>query len=293
MRNYLIGACLACAAANPALAKDGDAENAPEGTDWSISASGGLTLVDGDGDQPFLRLGATRFIGDGYVRASVTRFSTRDGAGLVDTVPASTWQGSLAGGYSFGGLSIDAYASLGWREFDPEAYRQRTGQMIEIDSDGKTAGGGVSLTYEVELGESTFLSPFIAGDVNRVDTARAITVVGRGTISQKERQTGETGSLGFTLDHALGDSGSAIGAYAAFVATSNSAVAIRSSAPVAAARLFGPQDVPGSSDSWLEYGGSATLSLSEAVLLDFSVVRTAGFPVEESTSLSAGTRFRF
>ena len=293
MRNYLIGACLACAAANPALANDEDAENTPEGIDWSVSASGGLTMVDGDGDQPFFRLGVTRFIGAGYVRASATRFSTRDGAGLVDTVPASTAQVSLAGGYSFGSLAIDAYGSLGWRDFDPEAFRQRTGQMIEIESDGTIAGAGVSLTYEVELGDGTLLSPFIAGDINRVDIARAITVVGRGTISQKESQSGETGSLGFTLDRALGNGGHAIGAYAAFVATSNSAVAIRSSAPVAAARLFGPLDVPGSSDSWLEYGGSATLGLSEAVLLDFSVVRTASFPGEESTSFSAGTRFRF
>lgn len=291
MRNYLIGTCLACVAATPALANEDEA-GTPEGIEWSISASGGLTATDGDGDQPFARLGVTRFIGDGYVRASVTRFSTRDGDGLIDTVPASTAQVSLAGGYSFGSFAVDAYGSLGWREFDPEAFRQRTGQMIEIDSDGKTAAGGVSLTYEVELGGGTYLSPFVAGDLSRVDTARAITVVGRGTISQKERQTGETGSLGFTLDHALGG-GSAIGAYAAFVATSNSAVAIRSSAPVAAARLFGPQDAPGTSASWFEYGGSATVGLSEAMLLDFSVVRTAGFPGEESTSFSAGTRLHF
>lgn len=293
MLKYLIGAYLACAAAMPALAEDESDAGASGAIDWSLSASGGLTKVDGDGEQPFVRLGVTRFIGDGYVRASVTRFSTRDGAGLVDTVPASTVQASLAGGYNFGSLSLDAYGSLGWRDFDPEAFLQRTGQTIEIDSDGKTAGAGVSLTYQAMLGEGTLLSPFIAGDINRIDIARAITVVGRGTISQKESQTGETGSVGFTLDRELGESGHTIGAYAAFVATSNSAVAIRSSAPVAAAQLFGPQDVPGSSDSWLEYGGSASLGLSEAVLLDFSVVRTAGFPGEESTSFSAGTRFRF
>lgn len=293
MRNYLIGACLACAAAGPALANDGDAEEAPKGIDWSVSASGGLTKVDGDGDQPFARLGVTRFIGDGYVRASVTRFSTRDGAGLMDAVPARTVQVSLGGGYTFGKVSVDAYGSLGWRNFDAEAFRRETGGMIEIESNGKTAAAGVALTYEVELGRGTYLSPFVAGDINRVDIARAINVVGRGTISQKESQTGETGSLGFTLDHELGDSGHSIGAYAAFVITSNSAVAIRSSAPIAAARLFGPQDVPGSSDSWAEYGANATLGLSEAVLLDFSAVRTAGFPGEESTSFSAGMRLRF
>ncbi len=293
MRNYLIGACLACAAANPALANKENADDAPEAIDWSISASGGLTKIDDIGEQPFVRIGATRFIGDGYVRASVTRFSTRDGDGLIETVPARTLQVSLAGGYGFGDFSIDAYGSLGWRDFDPEAFRQRTGQMIEVESDGKLAGAGVSLTYEIELGEGAYLAPFVAGDLNRLDIARAIAVVGRGTISQKESQSGETGSLGFTLDRALGDGGLAIGAYAAFVATSNSAVAIRSTAPVAAARLFGPQDLAGSSDSWLEYGGNATVGLTEALLLDFSVVRTAGIPGEDLTSFSAGTRFQF
>jgi hypothetical protein len=293
MLKYLIGACLAGAAATPALADQADESEAPDGIDWSLSASGGLTAIDGDGEQPFARLGVTRFIGAGYVRASATRFSTRDGAGLIDTVPASTVQVSLAGGYGFGDFSIDAYGSLGWRDFDPEAFRQRTGQAIEIDSDGKTLGAGVALTYQAMLGASLYFSPFVAGDVNRVDIARAITVVGRGTISQKESQSGETVSAGFTLDRALGERGHAVGAYVAFVATSNSAVAIRSSAPVAAARLFGPLDVPGSSDSWLEYGGSATLGLSEAALLDFSVVRTAGFAGRESTSFSAGARFRF
>jgi len=296
MLRYLIYACALyalCANALPALAQDEQAAATTERIDWSLSASGGLTMVDDDGDQPFLRLGVTRFIGDGYVRASVTHFSTRDGAGLMDTVPASTVQVSLAGGYGFGALGVDAYASLGWREFDPEAFSQRTGQPITIDADGKTAGAGVSFSYEVQLGEGTFLAPFVAGDISKVDIARAIVVGGRGTISQKESQSGETGSLGFTLDRTLGTTGSSIGAYAAFVATSNSAVAIRSSAPVSAARLFGPLDVPGTSASWLEYGATASLGVSEALALDFSLVRTAGFPGAESTSVSAGTRLRF
>ena len=293
MLKQLIGGCFACAAAMPALANDHVADETPAGTNWSISASAGLTKIDDDGDQPFVRLGVTRTIGDGYVRASVTRFSTREGTGLTDAVPARTVQVSLGGGYTFGKLSIDGYAAYGWRKFNPEAFRRETGGMIEIDSNGRTASAGVTITYEFELGKGTYFAPFVAGDFSRVDIARAINVVGRGTISQKEKQTGETGSLGFTLDHMLGESGHRIGAYAALITTSNSAVAIRSSAPVAAARLFGPQDVAGDSDSWAEYGATATLSLSEAVLLDFSAVRTAGFHGAESTSFSAGVRVRF
>src|SRR6185436_12948947 len=108
-----------------------------------------------------------------------------------------------------------------------------------------------------------------------------------------EKQTGETFSGGLTLDKGIGSRGSSIGVYAAFVTTTNSAVAIRSSAPVAAARLFGPQDVPGSNDSWVEYGGNATVALSEHFLLDFSAVRTAGFIGEDMTSFSGGARVRF
>jgi len=77
------------------------------------------------------------------------------------------------------------------------------------------------------------------------------------------------------------------------VTTTNSAVALRSSAPIAAARLFGPQDTPGSNDSWVEYGGNATIALSDKLLLDFSAVRTAGFAGEDMTSFSAGGRVRF
>jgi len=293
MLRYLIGAALVCTTATPAFANEDNAGEAPPGVDWTVSASAGFSHVDNDGEQPFFRFGVTRYIGEGYVRASVTHFDKTEAPGLMDTVPASTLQVALSGGRSFGDVQVDGYASYGWRKFDPEAFRQRTGQMIEIQSDGTIAGAGLSLTYNAELGKDLYLAPFVAADVNRVDIARAITVVGRGIISQKERQTGETFSGGFTLDHEIGSHGSSIGAYAAFVTTTNSAVAIRSSAPVAAARLFGPQDVPGSSDSWVEYGGNATVELSDSVLLDFSAVRTAGFTREDMTSFSGGARVRF
>jgi len=291
MLRHLIGFAFFCAtAAAPAFAEE---DKAPEGVDWTLSGSAGWTHVDADGEQPFFRLGLTRTIGQGYVRGSVTYFDKTEAPGLLDTVPASTLQVSLAGGRSFGDVQVDGYASYGWRKFDPEAFRQRTGQMIEIDSDGTIAGAGLSLTYNATLGENLYLAPFVAGDINRIDIARAINVVGRGIISQKEKQTGETFSGGFTLDKGVGQRGSSIGVYAAFVTTTNSAVAIRSSAPVAAARLFGPQDVPGSNDSWVEYGGNATVALSEHFLLDFSAVRTAGFIGEDMTSFSGGARVRF
>lgn len=294
MRKLLCSALLSSLAASPALADGTDEDVAPAADiKWSLSASGGATAYDGDGEQPFVRFGVTRFIGQGYVRASVTHFSTRQGAGIAGAVPAKTLQVSLAGGYTAGRVGIDAYASLGWRRFSREAYLRDTGQTVTIDSDGKTAAGGISLSYQLDLNEKTVLTPFVAGDINRVDIARVITVGSRGTVTQNEKQTGETGSLGFTLDRFVGAKGHRIGLYGAAVATSNSAVAVRSSVPNAAVALFGPQDLPGAKDSWGEYGASATFKISRAVLLDLSAVRTAGYRGGESTSFSGGLRLRF
>jgi hypothetical protein len=295
MRKSCIALLAGWASIVPAMADDVAAgEDVEKGQNWSVSATVGTAGTDGDGDQRSVRLGVTRVIGAGYVRASWTRFATREGAGLAGAVPASTQQVTLAAGYGFGALSVDGYVSYGRRKFDREAFRRETGSMIEIVSDGSTAGGGLSLTYAITLDERMLLSPFVAADISRVDTARAITVVGRGTISQKERQTGETGSLGFTLDRSIGkDAEHRIGFYAAGVTTSNPAVASRSSSPAGFASLFGPLDVPGSKDSWGEYGVSASFRLVRPVSLDLAVVRTAGFRGGDSTSLSAGLRLGF
>lgn len=294
MRILPIATLLACWFAAPAQAGDTDTREVRKSEDWSVSASGGATLSDGGSEQPFVRFGVTRFVGEGYVRASATRFSTREGAGLAGAVPASTWQATLAGGYRFGAVAVDGYAALGWRKFDREAYRRETGGAIEIDSTGKTASVGLTLSYEASLGENTVLVPNISVDASRVDIARAVNVVPRGTFAQNERQSGTTGSIGLSLDHTFArHGGHRAGVYTAFVATSNSAVAIRSETPLAATSLFGPQDLPGSKDSWGEYGISATLRLSRVLRLDVNAIRTAGLRGGESTSLSAGLRFRF
>jgi hypothetical protein len=285
---------LFCAWAAPAHAANEDPDGRDNSQGWSLSAASGATIIDGDGDQPFLRLGLTRFLGDGYLHGAVTHFAVRDAYGLVDVVPASTWQASLGGGYNFGAISIDGYGAIGWRKFRQEAFRRRAGTSITVDSQGKMLSGGLSLTYQLELDARSALSPFVAGDLSRIDTARAIVIEGRGTIAQKESQTGRTGSFGLTVDRLVGsNSEHRVEAYGAVVATSNSAVAIRSSAPIAAARLFGPQDFPGFKQTWAEYGASATLHVSDPVLFDVSAVRTAGFRGGESTNLFAGLRYRF
>ncbi len=289
----MISACL-CGFAGPAFASDENIVDQNDTAKWSLAAAGGATIIDNDGDQPFLRLGATRLLKNGYVRASLTHFAVRDAIGLVDIVPASTLQVALGGGYSFGKLSIDGYGAAGWRKFKQEEFFRRGGSTITIDSQGKTLSGGISATYQIDLDTRTALYPFVAGDLSRIDTARAIEVEGRGTIAQKERQNGRTGSVGLTVDRLIGTQFQhRIEAYGGFVTTSNSALAIRSSAAIAAARLFGPQDYPGFRQSWGEYGASGSVRLSKPVRLDISAVRTAGFRGGESTNLFAGLRYRF
>jgi len=294
MNKLLLGAVSACAFTAPVHASDNELSAPDDSANWSVTAAGGATVIINGGDRPFGRLGVTRLLGEGYVRASLTHFSTRDGEGLIDAVPATTWQVSLGSGYGKGGFAIHGYGAIGWRNFQQEAYRRRSGAGIIIDSQGKTLSGGLTLTYALALDGKSILSPFLAGDIGRIDTARAIEVIGRGTIAQKERQNSKTGSIGLTLDRLIGsESEHRIEAYLAFVTTSNSAVAIRSSAPIEAARLFGPQDIPGSKDSWGEYGASASFRLSRQLHLDVSAVRTAGYKGGEATSLYAGMRHSF
>jgi len=294
MRQIPISVAVACIATSPAMAADETPAGTANAPQWSLAVAGGSTVIDGGGDQPFLRVAMTRFLDEGYIYAAGTHFAVRDAFGVVDIVPASTWQAAIGGGRTFGKVTLDGYAAIGWRTFKGEEFLRRGGRAITIDSKGKTLSGGLSITYQIDLDERSALSPFVAGDISRIDTARAIEVAGRGTIAQEERQNSTTGSIGFTIDRLVGPEGDhRVEAYGGFVTTSNSAVSIRSSAPIDAARLFGPQDYPGFGQTWGEYGASATLTVAEPLLLDVSAVRTAGFRGGESTNLFAGLRYRF
>lgn len=285
-----IMAILACMTfAQPALAQTEKAA-----ADWSASLSAGTATLEGRGDQPFFSVGITRNFKDGYVRLSGTHIDTRDGQGLLGAVPARTDQLTLAGGASFGSLNLDGYASLGRRKFGAEAFRRATGQTIGITSNGKISAVGASLTYDVPVGDHGFFSPFGALDYGRVDTARAITVPIRGLITQKEKQDGVTFSLGGTAQILFGaDDAHSVGAYGAFVTSSNATAYNRGTSPVAAARLLGALDAPGSRDSWAEYGATASFRIAKPLRLDLSLIRTAGFANAESTSGSVGVRISF
>lgn len=270
------------------------AETETVATKWSVSLSGGTATLENRGDQPFVSLGLTRNLNNGYVRLSATHVDTRDGQGLLGSVPAKTNQLTLAGGTSFGAVSVDGYVAFGKRKFGAEAFRRETGQTINITSNGRTSAVGASLTYDIPLTKRGFFSPFAALDYSRVDTARAIAAPIRGLITQKEKQDGVTFTAGGTAQFMFGpEDAHSVGAYGAFVTSSNTTAYNRGTSPLAAARLLGALDVPGAKDSWAEYGATASFRLAKPLNLDLSVIRTAGFGNAQSTSGSIGVRFSF
>jgi Autotransporter beta-domain len=287
---FLASAALALVSL-PATAEAKEADDAAR---WTLSLSGGTTSLENRGDQPFASIGISRAFGDSYVRLTGTHVSSRDGQGLTAAVPAKTYQISLAGGTSFGAVSLDGYVSIGRRHFAREAFQRANGTSISIASNGKTSGVGASLTYDAAIGKHMFLSPFIAVDYARIDTARAITRPNGSLIAQKEKQDGVTGSLGASLQILFGqDDAHSVGPYAAFVSSSNTTAYNRASAPVAIAKLLGTLDAPGGKDSWGEYGATASFRIAAPLRVDLSVVRTTGFQGSNSTSASAGVRFSF
>jgi Autotransporter beta-domain len=282
-----IAALTAISLAQPAWAQS---EERP----WSVSLSGGTTSLENRGDQPFASLSLTRNVADGYVRFTATHVDSRDGEGLLGVVPAKTNIVSLGGGIALGEISLDGYASIGWREFGGESFQRRTGQSITVTSNGKTAAVGASLTYDVPLGDQGFLSPFVSVDYSRVDTARAIIAPAVGLVSRTEKQDGVTGVLGATATYMFGPAQAhSVGGYAAIVTSSNTTSYNRGTSPITAARVLGTLDVPGTKDSWGEYGATASFRLAQPMRIDLSVIRTVGFVGSESTSGSVGLGFSF
>ncbi len=288
MRLVLAG--LVLMAATPALAD----ESTDKSKDWSIAISGSASTADQQPDQYSGSIGLTRNFGNSYVRATVTRSDSGDAGSVSDALAAKTTQVTLGGGTSFGALSIDVYAVAGQRSFDVASFRRRNGNLVTLDSSGSVYGGGGTLTYDVPIGEDWFASPFVAVDYNRVDTARVINPLSSTPIVREDRQTGVTGSGGVSAGYLYGSGkGHSIGAYAAFVTTSNAAAINRVSGAALGSRFLSQLSGTGGSDSWFEYGAQAGFALGGGVYIDASAVRTAGLDTGESTSGTLGLRFAF
>lgn len=285
MRKMLIALVPGLMLATPVAAQD--IENK-----WAFSISGGTTTLGGADDQPFVSAGLTRLFDASYVRLTGTYVDSGGDDSVISTVPASTRQLTLGAGTLLGALAVDGYVSVGDRNFDARAFTTRTGRMITLESDGSSFGAGIALTYEIPLGESGVIAPFIAGDYSRISIARAVLLGTGDSIGEESSEDGFTGSAGVSAAWLFGpDQRHNIGLYGAVLASSNNSSYNGTNAQRATALGIG--DRPGVSDEWIEYGASASFGLSDTVTLNLGVVRTAGFLGEEATSFTGGLSFGF
>lgn len=256
---------------------------------WTVSASGGATLFAGEDDQPFFEISLARDFGDSWLELSAAQVESGGDPVSAGFVPATTRQLALAGGTAFGAVSLQAYAAIGERVFDDLEFARRDGRPVTIESDGSSLGIGGSLTVDIPVGESSFFSPSAALDYAEIDVARVANVPGAGLFTIAEQEDGVTITGSASFQHLFGDDYvHNLGAYAAFVHSSNNAVYNPGSSPQALVNLFAFRDAPGQEDSWAELGISGSFGIGRRLRLNVVAIRTLGFAGPEATSLSAG-----
>ncbi|WP_156256587.1 autotransporter domain-containing protein [Sandarakinorhabdus oryzae] len=284
-------ASLALVLAGAAHAKDSD------DTGWTLSASGGITAIQAQADQPFGAIGLTRDFGNSWLKLEGTYVGSGDARGA--TIPADSWIGTLSGGTYVGNLGLDAYVSLGTRSFDAAAFRTEAGQAITVDRSGNLFAVGGSVSYDIALSDRLFLSPSLGVDYNRIDFAIALFgPAGRPIGSQRQASDGVTGSAGASLTHLFANVAGSIGVSAAFSTASNIAAVGQigfggSTRGGRGALLPRFADTPAQSGSWGEVGASLSFNASKAFAIDFNVVQTISFPFGDTTAGIVGLRFKF
>ena len=98
-------------------------------------------------------------------------------------------------------------------------------------------------------------------------------------VAQTIDDSGVSGSAGTIVQYALGaESQHSLGLYGALTTASNTAATNRITGNATA--ISAPQRAENTSDgdSWAEYGVNASLSLSQTLVLDLWLSRTAGVP---------------
>lgn len=260
-------------------------------SDWSLSLSGGVATVAGEGGQPFASAALYRYFGTGYVRAGATWFDGEGDANVAEPLPARTRQITFGGGYQAGRVLLDAYATLGSRDFTPPGPDRTNGRIVRDETDGGLLTLGGSITLDAPAGDKWLVAPFVSLSYSEVDTARALVPQAGDPVIVESRENGLTGIAGLSAER-LWEGGS-LGLYLAAAATSNRASINRQGSGLLAARTPQLIRAEDEKDAWVEYGLSGSIRLSDRVSLDAALVRTAGFSRGETTSASAGIGIRF
>ena len=264
---------------------------AASAADWSLSVSGGSATIAGSGGQPFVSASLYRYIGAGFVRAGVTWFDGEGDPGLSEPLPAETRQITVGGGYQAGRTLIDAYATLGRRDFTPPSPARTNGRAVRDESDGSLLTLGGSVTWDAPAGEDWSIAPFVSMTYSELDTARAIVPQTGDPVIIKRAEHGVTGIVGLSAER-IWSKGS-LGLYLAGAATSNRASINRQGSGLLAGRAVTVTPAENEGDAWFEYGLSGSIRISADISLDAALVRTAGFNRGETTSVSTGLRFQF
>ncbi|HEY5711603.1 MAG TPA: autotransporter domain-containing protein [Allosphingosinicella sp.] len=259
--------------------------------DWSLSLSGGNATIAGRGGQPFVSASLYRYIGAGYFRAGVTWFDGAGDPGLDEPLPADTRQITIGGGFQAGRALIDAYATLGSRDFTPPGPARTNGRVVQDETDGSLFSLGGSVTWDAPAGEDWSIAPFVSVTYSELDTARAIVPQTGDPVIVESPEHGLTGIAGLSAER-IWTKGS-LGIYLAGAATSNRASINRQGSGLLAGRAVTIDPAENDGDAWFEYGLSGSIRISADISLDAALVRTAGFDRGETISVSTGLRFQF
>jgi hypothetical protein len=259
--------------------------------DWSLSISGGIASVAEEGEQPFVSASLYRYFGAGFVRTGIAWFDGEGDPDVAEPLPARTRQITVGGGYQTGRVLLDAYATLGRRDFTPPLPARTNGRIVRDETDGSLFTLGGSVTWDVPAGENWSIAPFASLSYSALDTARTLVPQAGDPSIAESREKGLTGIAGVSAERIW--RGGSAGVYLAAAATSNRASINRQGSGLLASRT--PQLTPAEDegDSWFEYGLSGSIRLSPGLSLDAALVRTAGFSRGETTSASTGLRIQF
>ena len=287
-----LSGALAFTSAGASAATQDDAAN------WTLSASGGITAIQAQADQPFAAIGLKHDFGSNWLKLEGTYVGSGNARGA--TIPAKSWIGTLSAGTYAGNLGLDAYVSAGTRSFDAASFTTQAGAPITVDRSGSLFAVGGGISYDVALTDRLFLSPFVGVDYNKIDFALALFGPGgRPVSSQRQSSDGITGSAGVNLTHLFASDGGSIGVSAGVSTASNIAAVgqigfgggAQGGRPGANLPRFA--DIPTQGGSWGELGASLSFNASTAVAIDFNVIQTVSFPFGDTTAGIVGLRFKF
>ena len=217
-----------------------------------MSLSGGIATIAGESEQPFASVTLYRYFGAGFVRAGVAWFDGEGAPDIADPLPAQTRQLTIGGGYQAGRVLIDAYATLGRRDFTPPGPDRTNGRIVRDETDGDLFTIGGSVTWDVPAGERWSIAPFLSLSYSAVDTTRTIVPQAGDPVIEEREENGLTAIAGISAER-IWRRGS-LGAYFAGAATSNRASLNRQGSGIPASRtpqLIATED---NGDAWFEYG---------------------------------------